>query len=311
MSARAALLLAALALPSNIAAEQPHQMVGPALQLDEDGVTRWQPLASGMRRFELALPQAGVRDAVNYEDTNSLFYLGRVYEAPITWRPSDRPGVSAELWGDRREIGLTWSASEVLSLGVGVSEGSDGASAGYVRGAYILSPETTRLTVASLRLGAASALSLERTSLSLDEHSEGLLFASLSNDASGTLSASYGRRHWGVWPGVDVAWAAGFDRAEPFASLQFEAGAERLRSALRATWREGAGFELGVSLTLEVTAGGYGGVTASATSLSQSRTALAATSLYTQRRAYLPTLWRQDVTVDALRKTLAAGDEPG
>lgn len=311
MSARAALLCAALALPSDIAAEQPHKVVGHALRMGEGGVVGWQPVAGDMGRFELALPRDGVRDAVTYEDTSSLFYLGRVHETPITWRPLTGPSVSVELWDDRKEIGLTWSAAEVLSLGLGLSEDGDGVSAGYVRGAFILAPDKTRLTVASLRLGAASALSIERTSLSLDEHSEGLLHASLSDGDSGTPSASYGRRHWGVWPGVDVAWAAGFDRSEPFASLQFETGAERLRSALRATWTEGAGLELGLTLSLDVRAGGYGRVKASAASLSQSRTALAATSLYTQRRAYLSTLWRQDVTVDALRKTLAGGDEPG
>lgn len=306
MSAKAALVVIAVALPSGIAAEQPdnthHQ---PPLERAVDDTLIWHPNAGGLRRIEMILPPLGVSHAIAYNDTSSLFYLGQRREAPITWAPMSGPTLRLESSGNRQDLGLDWTVSDVLAVGVGVTKEGDHPSGAYVQGATVIAPDTTQLTVAGVQLGDTSILSLERSTLTLDERSESLMHASISSDNTSKVSASYGQRYWDVWSGVDLAWAAGLESETPFASLQLETGRERLRSSLRATWAEDTGLEIGLHVTLEVDGGRYGRVQASASTVSRAQTALNVTSLRTQRRAYLSTLWQRDITVEALRQRQA------
>lgn len=302
MSVKLALLSLATLIPGLLCAQQLEISTEDVfVEANEVGHVYWRPTSGGKSRFVYLLPQDGIREAIEYYDTTSLFYLSQVSERPIEGQVYTAPNGTLELAQDAKRIAASWFVTPTISLGLGATQKEDATNL-FLHGAIILAPSSTQLTTLAVDVFGENRLQFDRATLHINETSESLLYAAVSDYGGQAFSLSYGQRFWDVFSGVDVAWAAGVDRDKQFASLQFEKGFESMRGALDVTLRPNEALKVGLSMQIGLGAHfRYGDWSGRFTSTAKQETALEIPSLYKLRRDYMATLWRRDVSVEALR----------
>lgn len=304
MSAKAALLSLVMLMPGVLHAE-PLSKMGTEAFLDTDTETGhivWSPSADGKTRFSYLLPETGIREAVKFEDTSSLYYLSQVKEAPITGRVTTAPLGLIELSKDEIRVSTDWFVTPTLSFGFGALR-EDRTTKPILNLKWILAPSTTALTTVSIDAIAQTRIHFDRARLHINENSETLFYAALSDDEGVSLSVSYGRRFWDTFLGADLAWAAGFEQDREFAGVQVERDFGRIEGALRVTLKEHGTLEVGVGF--QIALGKHhrlGDWTSRVVSGAQSETVLDRPSLSKYRRDYMAKRWRQEVTIGRLRQ---------
>ena len=289
-------------LPGLSLAEQANEETrSRSLQRGGDGSVTWTPTPSGRQRFQYVLPQAAIREALRYHDTASLFYLSRSTEMPIRAVPSRMPNFSVAAAKNGRSARAEWAISHQHWVGLGVSESPNGADWTLTLKANVR-PDLAGVTTLSAELGALNIYTIEHSKLGINENSETLFHGSVSDEDKGRLSLSYGQRFWDVISGLDVAWAAGVDQEDPFAAVQLERRINRATGALRLTQKSNASLSVGVGITWAFGGGHRGRWEGGVTHFENTRSALDVRSMGELRRGYLSTLWKQEVTVEALRE---------
>jgi hypothetical protein len=303
MFAKAGFLCAAILAPSLLYADALGLRRGNTLDAtNHTGHIVWAPTAHGKARFSYLLPEAGIREAIEFQDTTSLYYLSRVAEQPIIGQVTAAPVARVDMSKDTTQVSANWFISPTVSLGLGAIR-HDSTTEPVLHGAMILAPSATELTTLSLDVLGDTQLQFDRASLHINERSETLLYAAVSDDDGQSLSLSYGRRVWDAFAGIDFAWAAGIERDKGFGRVQIERDLKRMRSAFHVTLTEHASLELGLSLEIALGAHPrYGDWTGRIASGTRRDTALDRPSLRTYRRDYMATLWRQEVTIEMLKQ---------
>lgn len=305
MFARAALFSLTTLLPVAVCAEPLGLNGKEDLFVVEKGAGNivWTPTSYGKARFSYLLPQAGVREAIEFSDTTSLYYLSHVSEMPIEGKVSRTPQGRFEIRDAATQISANWFVTPALSFGIGALKLGD-TTEPMLTGTLLLAPSSTELTTLSIDTIGETRIEFDRVSLHINESSETLLYAALGDDSGASVSLSYGRRFWDALMGVDIAWAAGFEQDKGFASVQFERDISRMRGALRVTFTENKSLKVGLSLEIALGENTrYGEWTGQVASWTRQETALDRPSLRKYRRDYMAKRWKQDVTIETLRKT--------
>lgn len=303
MSAKAALLCVAMLAPGLLYADAWGLRGTNSMDAANNaGHIVWAPSSHGKSRFSYLLPAAGIREAIEFQDTTGLYYLSHVTEQPVTGNVTAAPVGWIDVSEGTTQISANWFLSPTLSLGLGARH-RENTTEPVLHGAMILAPSATELTTLSLDALGDTRLQFDRASLHINERSETLLYAAVSDDDGQSLSLSYGRRVWDAFAGIDFAWAAGIERDKGFGRVQIERDLKRMRSAFHVTLTEHASLELGLSLEIALGAHPrYGDWTGRIASGMRRDTALDRPSLRTYRRDYMATLWRQEVTIEMLKQ---------
>ena len=304
MFARAALFCLTTLLPVAVCAEPLGLNGKEDLFVVEKGTGNivWNPTSYGKARFSYLLPEAGVREAIEFSDTTSLYYLSPATEMPITGKVSRAPQGRFEITDDATQISANWFVTPTLSFGIGALQLGNTAEP-ILSGTLLLAPSSTELTTLSIDTIGETRMEFDRVSLHINESSETLLYAALGDDSGPSVSLSYGRRFWDAFMDVDIAWAAGFEQDKGFASVQLERDMKKMQGALRFTFTENASLEVGLSLELALGEHPrYGEWTGQVASWIRHKSALDRPSLRKYRRDYMAKRWKQDVTVESLRQ---------
>jgi len=181
----------------------------------------WQPSLNGLMRYQLQLPESGIKDAQKYKDTSALFYLSQKNDLGLQLVEEQEGHLNFTLTPDEAKAIYTQPLTPALSYHLGLTVDAErnkaqlGASWRTVTGHTQLDEITATLEESDV------SLSWARSELSNDEHSERLY--SISSN-SGNLQARFGARWFDLFQGTDVLSEVGVDRDALVIGAQLERG---------------------------------------------------------------------------------------
>ena len=273
---------------------------------DDAGNLVWTPHAGGLSRFSAILPISGVREALTYQDTSSLYYLTEFSEAglmPYAWG-----GVSynLSLVPNDSEFMVAWHLSPSIIGEVGVVD-----DAGHYQPAvklHALFPaETGQLSGLDLSYDTSFEIGWQRAKLHLEEKAETLYYAAWGENNSVWMSLSYGVRYWDAIGDYNIAWSAGLVESNPYAGVRVEQNFDALDGYVGLMFQDSISPRVEFGVTLSFHTDAFGVWTLAGRSNS-GKTALDNRSLGGVRRQALPVLWRRDVTLQRLQAVTSAGN---
>ena len=291
MSARFWIICAG-ALHANIThAEAPSAEIFLSDATSEDRLI-WQPALNGLTRYQLQLPQSGIKDAQKYKDTSALFYLSQKSDLGLQLVQEQEGHLNFTLTPDEAKAIYTQPLTPALSYHLGLTVDAErnkaqlGASWRTVTGHTQLDEITATLEESDV------SLSWARSDLSDDEHSERLY--SISSN-SGDLQARFGTRWFDLFQRTDLLSEVGVDRDALVIGAQLERGLGSANGFIGAISNLSTGnmdLTLGLKYVLGQTA--EINTTTNTGLVSQN-----IQSLKSLRRAALPSHWRNYIHLGA------------
>ena len=249
----------------------------------------WEPRVNGLSRFSLTLPHDGVKDAIRYEDTSSLFYTSLKNDQGLKVIEPERSGISLNMTTNDFLLGYEGNFTPQLSYLIGANvDDSD------------LGPQI------NFKYRAVSGpLSLDRYNASLNEDSASVIWSrtGLINDEDAELLRSLGVGTDGLVAGLGMRKFEFIGNNDAAADLQLRGDELTFSKQIERYFGKGFGFlglstniitgkikiQLGLRISLEETANLH------FSKLLPSEN-FVAPSLKGLRRKALPALWRSSVT---------------
>jgi hypothetical protein len=250
----------------------------------------WEPRVNGLSRFSLTLPHDGIKDAIRYEDTSSLFYTSLKNDEGLK-----------VIGPERSRITLNMTPNDFL-LGF---EGNFTPQFSYIVGTNI--DDTDLGPQINLKYRAISGpLSLDRYNASFNEDNAGVIWSrtGLINDEDAELLRSLGVGTNGLIAGLGMRKFEVLGSNDAAADLQLRNHELTFSTQIERYIGKGFGYlglatnvitgkikiQLGLRISLEET------VNLHFSKKSPSEN-LVAPSLKGLRRKTLPALWRSNVTI--------------
>ena len=249
----------------------------------------WEPRVNGLSRFSLTLPHDGIKDAIRYEDTSSLFYTSLKNDKGLKVIGPERSGITLNMTPSNFLLGYEGKVTPQFS---------------YLVGANIddmdLGPQV------NLKYRAVSGpLSLDSYNASFNEDNAGVIWsrAGLINDEDAELLRSLGVGTDGLFAGLGMRKFEFIGSNDAAADLQLKRDELTLSTQIERYFGKGFGYlglstnvitgkikiQFGLRISLEETANLH------FSKLLPSEN-LVTPSLKGLRRKALPALWRSNVT---------------
>ena len=300
------LLVATSSASGPLAAEVRYAQVSlPAIaeQVSKSGAraAEWQPEIEGLTRYTLTFPTSSIDEAIKYQDTSALYYLSRESDPGLGLIAPKNGTFDFAFHEQTFEASFTQPFSPALSYHVGLRVENEtalpmiGGSWRSISGHRQLDRIKAGLT------GSSADLSWTRTALKGDENAEHIYALSASDT---TLEASYGTRWFDLFQKTDVLAEVSLNNQDLRLGAQLERrfgstnGYLGISSALSSGQSDlvmGLRYALGENI--KVNANDGPGLLSGA-----------APSLKALRRAALPRLWRENISLESSAQQ--AGRDP-
>ena len=252
----------------------------------------WQPSLNGLTRYQLQLPQSGIKDAQKYKDTSALFYLSQKSDLGLQLVEEQEGHLNFTLTPEDAKAIYTRSLTPALSYHLGLEVEGDGSGT-HLGATWRTATGHTQLDKIMATLEDSDVfLSWARSDLSNDERSE-RLYSIASN--SGNLQARFGARWFDLFQGTDVLSEVGVDRDALVIGAQLERGLGSANGFIGAMSNLSTG---NVDLTLGVQYA-LGQKAEINTTTNTSLASQNIQSLKSLRRAALPSHWRNYIHLGA------------
>jgi hypothetical protein len=249
----------------------------------------WEPRVNGLSRFSLTLPHDGIKDAIRYEDTSSLFYTSLKDDKGLKVIGPERSGITLNMTPNDFLLGYEGDFTPQFSYLLGADIDDTG-----------LGPQL------NLKYRAVSGpLSLDRYNASFNQDSTGVIWSrtSLINDDEAELLRSLGVGTDGLVAGLGMRKFQFIGGNDAAADLQLRSDELTISAQIERYFGKGFGYlglstnvitgkieiQLGLRISLDETVHLH----FSKSPLSEN---LMTPSLKGLTRKALPALWRSSVT---------------
>lgn len=291
------LLLASACVSGSFAAEVKFAQISlPELaeQVSESGAHSavWQPEIDGLTRYRLTFPTRSIEQALKYQDTSALYYLARERDQGIGLVAPKNGTFDFCYRENAFRATYVQTISPALSYHVGLSMENETALP-IIGGSWRNISGHLRLDqIKAGFIGSSAELSWTRTALQSNEGAERIyaLFASENN-----LEASYGIRWFDLFQKTDVLAEVSLNTRDLRLGAQLErqfgnangyVGISSVLPTGQSNLVIGLRYALGENVKLQADDG-------------HKLLSGAAPSLKDLRRAALPRLWREDISLES------------
>lgn len=273
-----------------------------AEQVTESGAhsAEWQPEIEGLIRYSLTFPTRSIEQALKYQDTSALYYLSRESDPGLGLIAPKNGTFDISYRGNAFQASYVQPFSEALSYHVGVNAENETASpiiGGHWRN---ISGHRQLDRIKAGLTGSSADLSWTRTALQSNENAERIYALSASENE---LQASFGTRWFDLFQKTDVLAEVslndqdlrlGAQLEHPFGSANGYVGISSTLSSGQSDVVMGLRYALGENI--KVNANDGPGLLSGA-----------APSLKALRRAALPRLWRENISLESSAQQAGRG----
>ena len=263
---------------------------GRAYTLSNDQPLIWTPTSNNLSRYTLKLPEIGIKEAIQYQDTASLFYLSQVNDRGLSLLKNETGTFKFHVTPKQSRMQYQHAVTEALAVNIGIKVKEDNITP-RIAGEFRSITGYQGLQHGSLGISKSSLdLVLAHTELNLSETHEKIWTLSLHSNQS---RFAYGRRWFDVVENGSVLAEIGLSDKDPILGVQLEQSFDDVKAYVGVLRNMRAGnTEAFLGIRYNFTNNANIELESDANLLTQS-----AQSLSDLRQRRLPQLWRSHVKI--------------
>jgi len=263
---------------------------GRAYTLSNDQPLIWTPASNNLSRYTLKLPEIGIKEAIQYQDTASLFYLSQVNDRGLSLLKNETGTFKFHITPKQSRMQYQHALTDALAINIGIKVKEDDLTP-HIAGEFRSVTGHQSLQHGSLGISKSSLdLVLAHTELNLSETHEKIWTLSLNSNQS---RFAYGRRWFDVVENGSVLAEIGLSDKDPILGVQLEQSFDDVKAYVGVLRNMRAGnTEAFLGIRYNFTNNANIELESDANLLTQS-----AQSLSDLRQRRLPQLWRSHVKI--------------
>lgn len=263
---------------------------GRAYTLSNDQPLIWTPASNNLSRYTLKLPEIGIKEAIQYQDTASLFYLSQVNDRGLSLLKNETGTFKFHITPKQSRMQYQHALTDALAINIGIKVKEDDLTP-HIAGEFRSVTGYQSLQHGSLGISKSSLdLVLAHTELNLSETHEKIWTLSLHSNQS---RFAYGRRWFDVIENGSVLAEIGLSDKDPILGVQLEQRFDDVKAYVGILRNIQAGnTEAFLGIIYNFTNNANIQLESDANLLTQS-----AQSLSDLRQRRLPQLWRSHVKI--------------
>ena len=192
---------------------------GRAYTLSNDQPLIWTPTSNNLSRYTLKLPELGVKEAIQYQDTASLFYLSQMNDGGLSLLKNETGTFKFRVAPKQSQMQYQHALTQALAVNIGIKV-EEGDLTPRVAGEIRSVTGNQGLQQGSLGISKSSLdLYFAHTELNLSETHEKIWTLSLHTDQ---LRFAYGRRWFDVIENGSLLAEIGLNNKDPILGVQLE-----------------------------------------------------------------------------------------